>query len=126
MIEVAMVFDREGRAIFWPSPKDSSGGSIPDSRTLWDRLWENRHNLGGICHTHPWDGPASPSHTDVTTFAAIEAGLGKRLTWPIVTMTHVGFFVGIENDTAFDIASGSSACLDQGSLRAQKTLLIGI
>ena len=96
MIEVAMVFDREGRAIFWPSPKDSSGGSIPDSRTLWDRLWENRHNLGGICHTHPWDGPASPSHTDVTTFAAIEAGLGKRLTWPIVTMTHVGFFVGIE------------------------------
>lgn len=93
MIEVAMVFDQRGKPIFWPSPKDSSGGSIPDSRTLWDRLWENRDTLGGVAHTHPWDGPGSPSGTDTTTFAAVEAGLGKLLTWPIVTMTHVDYYV---------------------------------
>jgi hypothetical protein len=105
MIEVAMVFDREGRAIFWPAPQGSAG-SIPDDRSLWDVLWENRYNLGGVAHTHPWDCPASPSGTDITTFAAIEAGLGQKLTWPIVTMTHVGFFVAV-------------SMLDQGRSRTE-------
>ena len=91
MIEVAMVFDKKGNAIFWPSVPGSAG-SIPDNRNLWDRLWENRDILGGVAHTHPWDGPTSPSGTDLTTFAAIEAGLGKALIWPIVTMTHVSFW----------------------------------
>jgi len=91
MIEVAMVFDKEGRAIHWPSPQGSAG-SIPDSRSLWDILWENRAILGGVAHTHPWDGEPHPSSTDVTTFAAIEAGLGFRLVWPIVTMTQVGYY----------------------------------
>ena len=96
MIEVAMVFDREGRALFWPAPQGSAG-SIPDSALLWDRIWACRDVIGGIVHTHPWEGAPSPSHTDVTTFAAIEAGLGKRLIWPIVTMDQVGYYQRIDS-----------------------------
>lgn len=92
MIEVAMVFDKEGRPIFWPSTGTETSGSIPDDRSLWDYIWENRERIGGVAHTHPWSGEAHPSHTDLTTYAAIEAGLGKRLCWPVVTMTEVRYF----------------------------------
>jgi hypothetical protein len=97
MIEVAMVFDKDGKAIFWPSVPGSAG-SIPDNRNLWDRLWESRDILGGVAHTHPWDGPSGPSGTDVTTFAAIEAGLGQTLVWPIVTMTHISYYERSDGD----------------------------
>ena len=92
MIEVAMVFSSEGGAIWWPTPK-GNGGSIPDSRHLWDVIWDNREHLGGVAHTHPWNGEAYPSITDVTTYRAIEAGIGKPLLWPIVTFLEVGYFV---------------------------------
>ena len=91
MIETALVFDLEGKTIHWHLPAGRSAGSLPDSVSLWDVLWENRHRLGGVAHTHPWDGPSGPSHTDVTTFAAVEAALGKRLVWPIVTFTHITY-----------------------------------
>ena len=71
-----------------------------------DRIWSNRDRIGGVAHTHPWEGTTSPSSTDLTTFAAIEAGLGKRLYWPIVTMTHVEFF------TYFDDANGYGRVMD--------------
>lgn len=93
MIEVAVVFDPLGRAIKWHGPDGSSGGSIPDSRELWDVLWKNRHHLGGVAHTHPWDGPGHPSHTDITTYQAVESGLGRWCVWPVVTMTEVGYYV---------------------------------
>jgi hypothetical protein len=89
MIEVAVVFDKQGRAIYWHAPPGRTGGSIPDSSKLWDVLWANRHELGGVAHVHPWNGYTRPSGTDITTFKAIEAGLGKTLLWPIVTMTEV-------------------------------------
>ncbi len=89
VIEVALVFDVEGRVLYWHLPPGRSGGAIPDSRNLWEVLWENRERLGGVAHTHPWYGDTGPSGTDVTTFAAIEAGLGKRLLWPIVTFDRV-------------------------------------
>jgi hypothetical protein len=95
MIETAMVFDLDGNVIHWHCPQGRSGGWIPDSRSLWDILWENRENLGGIAHTHPWHGEPAPSGTDVTTFAAIEAALGKRLVWPIVTMNQVKTFMWV-------------------------------
>lgn len=91
--EVAMIFDQKGHVIFWLSPNDSSGCYIPDSQVLWDRVWRNRDRVGGIAHTHPWTGRACPSNTDVTTWSAIERGLGKNLLWPIVTMTEVRYFV---------------------------------
>lgn len=105
-IESAMVFNREGRAIFWLGPNGCSEGAIADSHILWDRIWRNRDKVGGVAHTHPWEGPTSPSTTDLTTWAAIEAGLGKRLYWPIVTLTNVDFF------TYFDDADGYGRVTD--------------
>lgn len=90
MREVAVVFDKDANPLFWTV---GSGGAIEDSRSLWDVLWDNRENVMGVAHTHPWPGPTGPSGTDVTTFTAIESGLGKKLLWPIVTMTHEHFFI---------------------------------
>lgn len=92
MIETAAVFDLEGNVIHWHLPLGRSGGWLPDSRDLWTILWNNRENLGGVAHTHPWNGEPWPSGTDVTTFAACEAALGKRLVWPIVTLDRVVTF----------------------------------
>jgi hypothetical protein len=92
MMEAAFVFDKDGSVIFWHLPEDRTSGSIPDSRQLWTDLWNNRDVLGGVAHTHPWDGESWFSHTDVTTFAAIEQGLGVRLIWPVVTFTEIGYF----------------------------------
>jgi hypothetical protein len=92
MMEVALVFNIFGEAIWYHNPREG-GTYIPDSSDLWEILWKNRVVLGGVAHTHPWDGPAHPSHTDVTTFSAIEIGLGKKLLWPIVTFTEVVYFV---------------------------------
>jgi hypothetical protein len=89
------VFDKYGHAIYWHTPPDRTAGSIPDSRPLWDVLWENRTNLGGFIHTHPWWGEAYYSQEDVTTFAAIEDGLGQRLVWPVATFTEVKYFVWV-------------------------------
>jgi len=109
MIEVALVFNSSGAPIYWHIPSGASGGAIPDSRQLWHVLWDSRGDLGGVAHTHPWNGEAAPSHTDITTFAALEAGLGKRLLWPIVTMTEVRYFVSnlytgqiVETPSTFD------------------------
>ena len=93
MMETALVFDRNGKTICFHEPAGRSSGSIPDTRSLWDIVWENRGNLGGVAHTHPWDGPAHPSMTDVTTFDAIERGLGQHLLWPVVTFTEVAYVV---------------------------------
>jgi len=93
MIEIAMVFDKLGSAIFWLSPQGSHPGAIEDSTTLWERIWANRGSIGGVVHTHPWDGKPSPSHTDVTTWSALERALGVRLLWPIVSMDEVSYYV---------------------------------
>ncbi len=98
MMEVALVFDKQGKTICFHEPQGRTGGSIPDSRNLWDILWENRHNLGGVAHTHPWNGDSWPSHTDVTTFRAIELGLGRNLLWPIATFTDLKTFVFMSYD----------------------------
>ena len=96
MIETAMVFARDGHPIFWLCPNGCTSGSVPDSSNMWHRIWDSRDVIGGVAHTHPWVGPTDASHTDVTTFAAIEAGLGKRLYWPIITMTHVSYFTWLD------------------------------
>lgn len=93
MIETAVVFDSDGRPIHWHEPLGRTGGSLPDSRSLWAVIWENRKFICGVAHTHPWDGPASASQTDLTTFAAIELGLHKRFVWPVVTFTDIAYFI---------------------------------
>jgi len=41
--------------------------------------------VAGFAHSHPGAGQPGPSWTDLTTFAALEAGLGRRLTWWITS-----------------------------------------
>jgi len=83
VVEVGAVIDLDGHPIFWQNPRDSSG-AIRDSSELWAVLWKNRFRISGHAHSHPGEF-TKPSYTDVTTFAAIEAGLGKRLDWWIAT-----------------------------------------
>lgn len=85
MMEVAVVVDKQGSAIHWHVPEGRSSCAIPDSRGLWEILYENRDVIQGVAHSHPGVGIPGPSHTDVTTFAAIEAGLGRRLDWWITS-----------------------------------------
>lgn len=84
-MEAGVLLDREGKPIHWHLPPGRSGGSLPDSRDLWDVIWENRGNISGFAHSHPGSGLPGPSYTDVTTFAAIEQALGRRLNWFITS-----------------------------------------
>jgi proteasome lid subunit RPN8/RPN11 len=84
-IEAAVVIGKDGEPLLWHTPNGCGPSRIPDSRDLWLFLWENRDEVLGIAHTHPGSGYPSPSYEDVTTFAAIESGLGRRLVWWILT-----------------------------------------
>jgi hypothetical protein len=88
-MEAGVVVDHHGNALHWHLPEGRSGGSLPDSRELWDVIWDNRTRISGIAHSHPGRGIPGPSHTDVTTFAAVEAALGCRLNWWITSEDHV-------------------------------------
>ncbi len=85
MMEAGVLLGLNMEPLHWHTPNDRSGGALPDSRTLWDVIWENRHRVGGFAHTHPGFGVPGPSGTDLTTFAAIEEGLGIRLEWFILS-----------------------------------------
>ena len=87
--EVAVVIAQDGTPLYWHVPPDASGAAIPDSQDLWAVIWSNRDRILGVAHTHPWDGKAWPSTTDLTTFDAIERALGRGLTWWVVTFTEV-------------------------------------
>lgn len=89
MMEAAVVVCLDGRPIHWHAPPGRSTIAIPDSGSLWDLLWEHRLNLLGVAHSHPGSGLPHPSYEDVTTFAAIEAALGRRIHWWIVNNDHV-------------------------------------
>jgi hypothetical protein len=91
-MELAMVFDGRGRVLHWHEPPGCLTSWIPDTRSLWEVLIENVEILGGVAHIHPSKGMPSPSHEDITTFRANEDGLGRKLIWPIASLTHVGYF----------------------------------
>ena len=90
MTETGAVIDIEGDVVFWHLPLHRSSASLPDSRTLWEVLWDTFQagTLQGFAHSHPGGGIPGPSYTDVTTFAAVEAALGRRLTWWITSSDH--------------------------------------
>lgn len=94
-LESALVFDATGKTIYEHVPFGRTSGFIPDSRGFFDWLYDNVDIVHGIAHLHPWKGWPVPSQTDVTTFSAIERGLGKRLVWPIATLSSVRSFVHI-------------------------------
>lgn len=98
MFETALVFDKEGKTLRWHEPNGRASCALPDSRDLWTFMLENRGILGGVAHTHPWEGEAWFSGTDVTTWAALEAGLGIRLVWPVVTLTEMKQYVWVGPD----------------------------
>ena len=83
MKEARVIIDSTGQAFCWEQPEGRTSGSLPDDHSFWMTLWECRHELSGVAHSHP-SGCSSPSYTDLTTFAAIEAGLGFRLDWWIL------------------------------------------
>lgn len=85
MMEAAVVVDLDGKVLYEHAPHNRTVVSLPDSRSLWDVIWENRDKLSGIAHSHPGSGKPGPSYEDVTTFADIEAALGRRLNWWIIT-----------------------------------------
>jgi len=75
---------------YWHLPKKRTGGSLPDSRELWDVFWEHRKDQYlGFAHSHPGKGTPGPSWTDITTFAGIEAGLGRRIQWWITSADRI-------------------------------------
>lgn len=89
MIETGVVVTGSG-AVHWHLPEGRTGGSLPDSRKLWDVLWELRkEEFLGFAHSHPGSGVPGPSMTDITTFSGVEIGLGRRLDWWITSSDRV-------------------------------------
>ena len=85
MREVGVVIGILEEPLYWHSPGDRSVAYLPDSVDLWGVLWAYRSNLRGFAPRHPGAGRPRPSSTDLTTFAAIETGLGERYNWYIVS-----------------------------------------
>lgn len=80
--EVACVVDESGSVLGW---FEGSAGTVPDSAALWALLWENRHRVIGVAHTHPGHGRPHPSSEDTSTWKAIERALGHSLLWWIAS-----------------------------------------
>ena len=79
MMEAGVLLDRDFNPLYWHAPRNRSVALLPDSRQLWDEIWERRAFVGAFAHTHPGRGITGPSSTDMTTFHAIEKGLGRSL-----------------------------------------------
>lgn len=84
--EVACIVDCDGNVLLW---KNGRTAAVDDDAEFWHMLWENKHRIKIVAHTHPGRGIPIPSHEDVTTFAAVEAALGRRLEWWIVSADSV-------------------------------------
>ena len=84
-MEAGVVIGLDGQPLYWHAPDNRSVAYLPDSHLLWEIFWEHRKHLSGFAHSHPGSGIPGPSHEDLTTFAAVESGLGKRLNWWIIS-----------------------------------------
>jgi len=73
-----LVEDKILRAYF------GSATRVPDSRERWEVIWQHRHEITEIAHSHPGEF-LDFSHEDLTTMEAVEAGTGKKFTWSIIT-----------------------------------------
>ncbi len=90
-VEAAAVVWSDGTASVQEPPGRSSV-SIPDTRSLWDLVFDGRDRVVGIAHTHPGRGYPHPSDEDITTFRAMEKGLGRRIKWWILTSNRSVLF----------------------------------
>lgn len=86
LTEVCFLLDADG-TVLW---RDSSGdpSALPDSRERWTAIWAHREVLAEVAHSHP-GGPAAFSATDLSTMDAIDAALGRRLGYAVVTPENV-------------------------------------
>src|SRR5688572_14421382 len=75
-----LVGDKVLRAYFGSQTK------IPDLPERWQTIWNYRHEITEIAHSHPGEF-LDFSHEDLTTMEAVEAGTGKKFVWSIVTRT---------------------------------------
>jgi hypothetical protein len=82
--EVFLLIGRKD-AVLW-SDASTSPMALPDSRARWEALWRHREELELIVHSHPL-GPHAFSAEDESTMAAVEAALGKRLAWAVLSPT---------------------------------------
>lgn len=80
--EVCFLLDSDGRVLWRDVSADPH--ALPDSRARWLAIWERRDVLAEIAHSHP-HGPLAFSAQDTSTMAAIDAALGRRLTYTVVT-----------------------------------------
>jgi len=76
-----------GGEVLW---RDTSGVpyALADSRTRWEMIWWHRAALVEIAHSHP-RGPLAFSAEDESTMEALDAALGRRLCYSVVTPTEV-------------------------------------
>lgn len=77
----------EHDAVLW-SDASQSAVALPDSRTRWKAIWSRRDRIVEVAHTHPLGG-AKFSLEDETTMAALDAALGRRLHYAVVTPTQL-------------------------------------
>lgn len=89
MLEACVVIDKNNQPIYWNLPNGRTSVKVPDSRPFWDVVYERRHEIKGIAHSHPGGGLPSPSYEDITTFDAMEEGLGLRLEWWITSSNRL-------------------------------------
>lgn len=81
MREVCFLIGVDG-AILWADASHSPV-ALPDSRDRWEAIWELRHELYEIAHSHPV-GPSAFSAEDLSTMNALDAALGKKLRYSVV------------------------------------------
>lgn len=86
--EIAVVIGLDNIPIYWHT-ENTTAGSISDSSFLWNVIWENRNNIKGVAHSHPGSGYSFPSFTDLSTFSALDLGLGRKLTYWITSSDRV-------------------------------------
>jgi hypothetical protein len=81
MREVCFLIGKDG-AILW-SDTGANAVALPDSRARWEAIWDRRHDLEEIAHSHPI-GPLAFSNEDETTMEALTSALGKPIIFSVV------------------------------------------
>jgi hypothetical protein len=118
-IEAGVLVGRNGRPLYWHMPRGASVVELPDSATLWDVIWRFRHVSEGFAHTHPGRGVPEPSNTDLTTFAAVEAGLGRRFIWWVLSEDKA---ISVSWDSTMEKYVSGAALENAGWMRTLRML----
>lgn len=90
-VEAGVIVAWDSHPLYFHTPPGRSAVALPDSVDLWEMFWKHRDELAGFAHSHPGTGLPQPSHTDITTFRAIESALGRRVEWWIISEDTVAY-----------------------------------